>query len=84
MGGAVQFDQFVLGAFNAAALTGLRIDACLYVGSGACVFDHMTTQNQAQFAIDNVQLTAVPEQGALTMLMAGRAGITLLARHRAR
>ncbi|MET0855671.1 MAG: NF038120 family PEP-CTERM protein [Telluria sp.] len=82
--GVFQFDQFVLGAFSSAVLTSLRIDACLYDGGGGCVFDHMTTQNQAQFAIDNVQLTAVPEPAALTMLLFGLAGITLAARRRGR
>ena len=47
------------------------------------MFDHLTTQNQAQFAIDNIVLTAVPEPAALSMLLLGLAGMTLAARRRA-
>lgn len=82
--GAFRFDQFVLGAFSSATLVSLRIDACLYDSSGACSFEHMSTQNQAQFAIDHVQLSMVPEPGPLAMLPFGLAGITLVARRRAR
>jgi hypothetical protein len=81
--GAFRFDQFLLGGFSANALTGLRIDACLYDSNGACSFDHLVTQNQAQFAIDNVQLSLVPEPAALTMLLAGLAGLALASRRRA-
>lgn len=81
--GAFRFDQFTLGAFSAAALTSLRIDACLYDSNGVCSFDHMTTQNQAQFAIDHVQLSMLPEPAAVTMLMFGLAGFMLAARRRA-
>jgi hypothetical protein len=81
--GSFRFDQFLLGGFGANALTRLRIDACLYDANGGCSFDHLTTQNQAQFAIDNVQLSLVPEPAALTMLMVGLAALALTARRRA-
>lgn len=81
--GAFRFGQFLLGGFGANTLTGLRIDACLYDSDGACTFDHMANQNQAQFALDNVQLSPVPEPAAAAMLLAGLAALALAARRRA-
>lgn len=82
-GGAFRFEQFLLGGFGANALTSLRIDACLYDSNGACSFDHMATQNQAQFAIDNVQLSLVPEPAAPLMLLVGLGAVGLVMRRRA-
>lgn len=81
-GGAFRFEQFLLGGFGANALTSLRIDACLYDSNGACSFDHMVTQNQAQFALDNVQLSLVPEPAAPLMLLAGLGAVALASRRR--
>jgi hypothetical protein len=77
------FDDFLLGSFSSNAFTSLSINACLFDGTGGCSFDHFNlTQNQAQFAIDNVQLGVVPEPAPVALMLLGLAGITLVARRR--
>jgi hypothetical protein len=59
------------GAFGNTVLASLSASACLYDGAGACIMDHMLNQNQAQFAIDDLQISVVPEPSTWLMLMLG-------------
>ncbi|MBJ7312758.1 NF038120 family PEP-CTERM protein [Rugamonas sp. CCM 8940] len=66
--------------FRNATLSGLTISACLFgSGGGTC---YNPAGNQAQFAIDNLNLSAVPEPETYLMLLSGLAGLGLLARRR--
>jgi hypothetical protein len=67
--------------FGHASLSELTVSACLFDGSGSCF---NPAANQAQFAIDNLNVSAVPEPSAYAMLMLGLGGIALAARRRAR
>ncbi len=68
-------------SFRQATLSGLTISACLFgSGGGTC---YNPARNQAQFAIDNLNVTAVPEPETYLMLLSGLAGLGLLARRRA-
>lgn len=68
-------------AFGHANLSELTVSACLFDGHGGCV---NPAGNQAQFAIDNVNVSAVPEPSAYAMLMLGLGGVAFAARRRAR
>ncbi|HJU99755.1 MAG TPA: NF038120 family PEP-CTERM protein [Burkholderiaceae bacterium] len=68
-------------AFGQATLSGLTVSACLFDGNGSCF---NPAANQAQFAIDNLNVSAVPEPSAYAMLMLGLGGVAFAARRRAR
>ncbi|MES2118654.1 MAG: NF038120 family PEP-CTERM protein [Pseudomonadota bacterium] len=81
-GGNYMFGAVPLGAaFGHANLSELTVSACLFDNSGSCF---NPAANQAQFAIDNLNVSAVPEPSAYAMLMLGLGGIALAARRRAR
>lgn len=67
--------------FGHAVLSELTISACLYDIGGSCA---NPAANQAQFGIDNLNVSAVPEADAYAMLLAGLAGLALVKRRRAK
>ena len=66
------------GTFAQTRFTQVAFNACLYLTDGTCSFDSDFTQNQAQFAIDNIAFVPEPASMALVgvslfgMLAAGR------------
>lgn len=82
--GRFTFDAFMVdSAFRNTTLTSLAIGACLYDGNGDCVFTREVVQNQAQFAIDDVNLTVIPEPASIALMMLGFAGLAAFSRRRA-
>ena len=71
-------NAFIDPAFRQYAFTSLTIDACLFDADMNCSndFDH-PAMNQAQFAIDTLSLTAVPEPGALLLASLGLGALAL-------
>jgi len=64
--------------FGTAAYSSVVFSSCLFDGAGGC----SPYGNQAQFAIDNIEVTAVPEPQTYAMLGLGLAAIGLLSRRR--
>lgn len=69
----------VNGAFGNTVLKDFTVQACLYAQDGSCVNPAM---NQAQFALDNVNVAAVPEPSTYMMMGLGLAGLAFAARRR--
>lgn len=69
-------------AFGGTILTSLSINACLFDGSGACSIDRSVTMNQAQFALDDLNLTEVPEPASVGLMLLGLAGLGSVSRRR--
>jgi hypothetical protein len=81
--GSFTFDQFMIDpTFRGTTLTSLAISACLFDDSGACNADRDFTQNQAQFALDNLNLAVVPEPTSIALMLLGLAGLGTSARRR--
>jgi hypothetical protein len=77
--GRPPFGAAALGsAFMNATLTSLNIRACLFDGN-ACVNpgDDSLLINQAQFAIDNINLAEVPEPGSMALIGLGMGALAL-------
>ncbi len=75
------FDTATLGSvFANSTLNSLTIRACLFDGAGGCTVAQDWSDPsiyQAQFAIDNVNLTTVPEPGSLALLGLGVSALAL-------
>ncbi len=71
-GSSFPFSTVNVGASLPGNLTSLDFLACSWVAGQACT---AATQNNGQFAIDNIRVTAVPEPGAAWLLAAGLAGL---------
>lgn len=68
--------------FRLLTLASLTIDACVFDADDNCVNSLLQpASNQAQFAIDNLRFTEVPEPGSL-LLLAGSLGALVLQRRR--
>lgn len=80
MSGQYAFSNWVLSSrFSSVVLTQLSISACIYDTDGGC---YRPAENLAQFAIDNVNVSAVPEPGTWAMLAIGLLGLAAAARRR--
>lgn len=79
-GGALSFATFsnvgALGTTNAAFY---RVRAAYCDTTGACTF---TATNKGQFALDNINVTAVPEPSQWALFGLGLAGVAAIARRR--
>ena len=83
--GAFLFGSADLSAFRANVFSSLTINACLFDGNGGC-FNSLENQvdNQAQFALDNLELTAVPEPTSFLLFGLGLGALGLARRRAAR
>ncbi|MFA9215627.1 MAG: NF038120 family PEP-CTERM protein [Sphingomonadaceae bacterium] len=78
--GLYNFGPATLAAgFQNATVTSLNISACLFGTDGVC---YNPADNQAQFGIDNLSVSAVPEPETYAMLLAGLAAMGALSRRR--
>jgi hypothetical protein len=83
--GSFTFDQFIIDrAFRGTTFTSLSINACLFDENGACSSERDFTQNQAQFALDNLDLAAVPEPTSVALVLLGLAGLSTVSRRRSK
>lgn len=81
--GDFMFSHWDLGADWAQQhLTSLSISSCIFSGNSCINSLDELAGNQAQFAIDDLQLTTVPEPGSIALLMLGAAGMGMAARRR--
>lgn len=82
--GRFMFDAFTVeSAFRNTTLTSLSLGACLFDMNGDCVFTREVVQNQAQFAVDNIDLSVIPEPSSYALMLLGLAGLGAFARRRA-
>lgn len=68
--------------FATTAFTEISFSACLFTSGGSCSSDPAVTQNMAQFALDNINVTAVPEPTTWALMGLGLAGIGAISRRR--
>ncbi|MEG2033682.1 MAG: NF038120 family PEP-CTERM protein, partial [Janthinobacterium sp.] len=74
----------LLGGFGNYAFTGLTFSACIFNDTGACSNSlDFPAFNQGQFALDNINISAVPEPSTYMLLLAGLGAIGMVARRRA-
>jgi MYXO-CTERM domain-containing protein len=70
------------GQLGGKAITRLDISSCVFDGLGGCVNDD-STLNVAQFALDDINVSAVPEPAGYATLLAGLAMLGAWRRRRA-
>jgi hypothetical protein len=81
--GRFTFDQFMVdSAFRNTTLTSLTLNACLFDANGDCFSDRDFTMNQAQFALDDLDLTVIPEPTSVALTLLGLAGLSSVSRRR--
>lgn len=81
--GRFTFDQFMVDpAFGGTTLVNLSINACLFDGNGGCFSERDFTMNQAQFGLDNLNLTVIPEPTSVALMLFGLAGLGAASRRR--
>ena len=75
-----------LTAFGNISLSSLVISSCLFDGAGGCYSPLPGSENQAQFAFDNLNINAapVPEPETYAMMGLGLGLVGLLSRRRAK
>ena len=74
----------LLGGFSNYSFTGLTFNACIFNDTGACSNSiDFPAFNQGQFALDNINVSAVPEPSTYMLLLAGLGAIGMLSRRRA-
>lgn len=62
----------------------LTIGSCLFDGNGACYSPLPGAENQSQFALDNLQVAAIPEPETYAMMGLGLGLVGWMSRRRAR
>lgn len=83
--GRFAFTSAQLGGFSSNYLTSLTINACAYDALLACTNSFAApAMNLAQFAIDNISVTAVPEPEAYLSMLAGLGVLGLVGRRQRR
>jgi len=88
--GSSPFVTNALTAFGNVSLSSLVISSCLFDGAGGCYSPLAGAENQAQFAFDNLNLSAVgpvapvPEPETYAMMGLGLGLVGLLSRRRAK
>lgn len=74
----------LLSGFSNYAFTGLTFNACIFNDTGVCSNSvDFPAFNQGQFALDNINVSAVPEPSTYLLLLAGLGAIGMLSRRRA-
>ncbi|MDN2710904.1 NF038120 family PEP-CTERM protein [Janthinobacterium sp. SUN118] len=74
----------LLSGFSNYAFTGLTFNACIFNESGICSNSlDFPAFNQGQFALDNINVSAVPEPSTYLLLLAGLGAIGMVSRRRA-
>ena len=74
----------LLSGFGNYAFTGLTFNACIFNETGACSNSlDFPAFNQGQFALDNINISAVPEPSTYMLMLAGLGAIGMLSRRRA-
>ncbi len=73
----------LLSGFGNHAFTGLTFSACIFNDTGVCSNSlDFPAFNQGQFALDNINISAVPEPSTYMLLLAGLGAIGMVARRR--
>ena len=73
----------LLSGFSSQVFTGLTFNACIFNDTGVCSNSlDFPAFNQGQFALDNINISAVPEPSTYMLMLAGLGAIGMLSRRR--